>query len=120
VTGGIYEQEIGCNPYPTLPRNYPFTCEQKCRNSSYPIPYQKDKHFGKEVRLLSNETGNIVKEIQWEIYQNGPVAATHDVYESFRRDDNPHEIYRTPVNESAVSIHTSRVVGWGTENGTDY
>lgn len=92
VTGSEYDLHLGCWPYPfkCAPDgvNYP-TCQRvdyetpKCKNQcqgNYPVPFNKDKHFGKEPRLIVGREAAIRR----EIYNNGPVAASFTTYSDFK------------------------------------
>lgn len=74
---------IGCQPYKITSTNNPEEetprCEKTCSNPSYIVPYEKDKHYGKEVYSIRNNEAMI----RQEIYENGPVIATFRVYEDF-------------------------------------
>lgn len=53
-------------------------CVNKCQ-SSYTIPFEKDKHFGKSSYSISRNQDHI----RQEILDNGPVEAAFTVYEDF-------------------------------------
>lgn len=49
-------------------------CVSKCRED-YKTPFEDDKHFGEEGYAVQG-----VKDIQKDIYENGPVSAAFTVY----------------------------------------
>lgn len=53
-------------------------CSKECE-SGYPKSYTEDKHYGKRAYHVSER----VEEIQTEIYQNGPVEGSFEVYSDF-------------------------------------
>ena len=53
-------------------------CSNECE-AGYPKTYSDDKHYGESSYHVSAR----VSEIQTEIYQNGPVEGTFDVYSDF-------------------------------------
>ncbi|NP_001281168.1 cathepsin B isoform X2 [Cynoglossus semilaevis] len=127
VSGGLYDSHIGCRPYSIAPCEHhvngsrpPCTgeggdtpqCTKKCE-AGYTPGYTQDKHYGK----LSYSVDDSEKEIQLEIYKNGPVEGAFTVYEDFL-------LYKTGVYQhvtgSAVGGHAIKVLGWGEENGTPY
>jgi len=127
VTGGLYNSNVGCQPYslpscshhvngtlPPCPSSISPTpeCTSTCE-SSYSTPYKKDKHFGKSAYTISND----VSQIQTEIYKNGPVEADFTVYADF-------PTYKSGVyiqtSDDALGGHAIRILGWGTEGGVDY
>uniref|UniRef100_A0A090XD06 Putative cathepsin b-like cysteine protease form 1 n=1 Tax=Ixodes ricinus TaxID=34613 RepID=A0A090XD06_IXORI len=73
--------------------------------------YQADKHFGKKVYSISSDE----KQIQTEIFKNGPVEADFTVYADFLS-------YKSGVYQhqsgDVLGGHAIRILGWGTENGT--
>ncbi|CAF4129098.1 unnamed protein product [Rotaria sp. Silwood2] len=92
VTGGNYNSQEGCRPYTieacdhhvnkTLPpcqgEGKTPSCSKKCIDS-YSIPYNQDKHFGASVYSIRSDE----KQIQSEIYNNGPVEGAFTVYADF-------------------------------------
>ncbi|TKS69943.1 Cathepsin B [Collichthys lucidus] len=127
VSGGLYDSHIGCRPYTIPPCEHhvngsrpPCTgeggdtpqCVLKCE-SGYTPGYKEDKHFGKtSYSVLSNE-----KQIQAEIYKNGPVEGAFSVYEDF-------VMYKSGVYQhvygSEVGGHAIKMLGWGVEDGVPY
>lgn len=63
---------------------------------------------------------DLVQTIQQDILQNGPVATTFECYSDFWTFDAKTSIYKKSIDAVYVSGHSVVIVGWGTENGTDY
>ena len=115
VSGGDYNSNEGCQPYPSEAYNNGQTprCESQCTNSQYNVAYNQDKHYGVKSYGISRN----VQQIQAEIMTNGPVEASYDVYDDFF--DYQSGVYQHTYGEYAGG-HAVKVVGWGTENGTPY
>jgi len=128
-TGGDYKSKEGCQPY-TLPTcehhvsgprkncsaygDVPTPrCQKSCYNKKYKEPKDKDLHLVKSIF----STGGDVKKIQREIFKHGPLEAGFSVYEDFLS-------YKSGVYQhtsgSYLGGHAVKVIGWGTEDGTDY
>lgn len=129
VTGGDYDSNQGCLPYPLSPcahhinasAKYPECppkpeatpqCVSSCSNTAYKTPFAQDKTKAKKAFSIVG-----VKQIQTAILQDGPVAAAFNVFEDF------------PAYKSGVYKHTTGrllgghailIVGWGVENEQDY
>lgn len=105
VSGGGYNSNSGCKPYPFPPcsgndwRNYPScknntqfttpTCDKNCQ-SGFDSTYSSDKYYGLSARTvetpLANSSYGVARDeqsIQKEIYLRGPVEAAFNVYEDF-------------------------------------
>eukprot|EP00055_Hartaetosiga_balthica_P013681 m.71201 g.71201 ORF g.71201 m.71201 type:complete len:366 (-) comp8338_c7_seq1:2544-3641(-) len=61
---------------------------------------------------------NNIPSIQRDLMQNGPVSATFQVYEDFYTYGSG--VYTCPTGETIVGYHAVIIVGWGTEDNTDY
>ncbi|CAP35379.1 Protein CBG17827 [Caenorhabditis briggsae] len=87
-------------------------CALSCQ-SKYNTEYAKDKNFGSSAYYV----GRNFSVIQTEIMTNGPVEASFTVYEDFY-------IYKKGVYQytagEVLGGHAIKIIGWGTENGTDY
>ncbi|KAH7962599.1 cathepsin B isoform X1 [Rhipicephalus sanguineus] len=127
VTGGNYESDDGCMPYPikacdhhvngTLgpcDKKIPPTprCVHMCRKG-YDVDYHDDKHYGKS----SYSVPSMEKQIQAEIMTNGPVEADFTVYADFVHYKSG--VYQRHTDE-ALGGHAIRLLGWGVENGVPY
>ncbi|KAE9415342.1 hypothetical protein Angca_010209, partial [Angiostrongylus cantonensis] len=128
VTGSNYTSKSGCKPYPYPPCEhhipehhykkcpkdiYPTnTCEYKCQDG-YSISYNSDKHYGASVYAVAQDVASIQKEIM----TNGPVEVAFDVYEDFEHYSSG--IYKHTTGDY-LGGHAVKMLGWGTENGTDY
>ena len=127
VTGGEYGTTNWCKAYPFpqcehgVEGQYPPCdkkppvdpeCIEKCQDG-YPIEYSKDRHIFSNVYQL----GTDVEEIKTEIFTNGPVDATFQVFEDFLTYQSG--VYHH-VEGKNVSLHTVKIIGWGEENGEKY
>lgn len=95
-----------CMPY-TSGGGQTAACPTKCADGS---PFQKYKV--KNVRMPKS-----VQEIKTEIFTNGPVETGFLVYADFMSYKSG--IYVKSSNQ-LMGGHAVKIVGWGTENGTDY
>ncbi|KHJ94250.1 papain family cysteine protease [Oesophagostomum dentatum] len=128
VSGGRYREKGVCKPYAFHPcgnnpgdiyygdcpkDSWPTPrCEKFCQRG-YVVPFFKDKHYVLNAySVVNNEL-----EIRKEIMKNGPVQASFDVYEDFGQ-------YRGGIYKHLGGMrrggHAVKLLGWGTENGTDY
>lgn len=127
VSGGLYDSHVGCRPYTIPPCEHhvngsrpPCTgeggetpqCIQQCE-AGYTPTYKADKHYGKtSYTVLSDE-----RQIQSEIYKNGPVEGAFIVYEDF-------VLYKSGVYQhvsgSELGGHAIKMLGWGVEDGVPY
>ncbi|KIH47428.1 papain family cysteine protease [Ancylostoma duodenale] len=126
VTGGKYRQKDTCRPYAFYPCGahdpYYGPCPRerwptpKCRKTcqhKYKKSYQDDKHFATRSYFLPNNE----RTIRQEIYKNGPVVAVFNIYEDFSYYKKGIYVH---TQGQQTGIHAVKVLGWGTENGTDY
>nr|BAN20679.1 cathepsin B [Riptortus pedestris] len=130
VSGGDYKSERGCQPYEIEPcnhrgKNLTFPdcstqpqrktprCIRRCTNRNYEGRYNKDHH--KSVSSFSIFDDAI--EIQKEIVSRGPVEAIMYIFSDFftYKSGIYHYITGEYLGDQAV-----RIIGWGTENGTDF
>ena len=125
VTGGSYVSNDGCQPYtfaPCKPDHNPCheegnrpestpVCKKKC-SDSYQIAYEDDKFFGLEPKYFDDEFG-----IMKEIYKNGPVTASMEVYKDFEKYGGG--VYVKNSDDFTI-LHVVRLIGWGEEDGTRY
>ncbi|KAG5900449.1 hypothetical protein JTB14_029335 [Gonioctena quinquepunctata] len=126
VSGGPYGSDQGCRPYEISPCEHHVNgtrppckegggtpkCQQVCEKS-YPVAYDKDKHYGSKAYSISND----VSQIQTEIMKNGPVEAAFSVYADFVNYKSG--VYQH-VQGTLLGGHAIRIIGWGIENGTPY
>jgi len=100
--------------YPACPSGeYPSPqCAHKCSEDSYPTSYSQDKVVATDAYSVRG-----ISQIQTELYTKGPLYVAFSVYSDF------------PTYKSGVYQHTSgsylgghavELMGWGTEDGTDY
>lgn len=118
VSGGEFNSEQGCRPYEVtscvIGEQEPeeLECVQECR-TDHGVGYDSDKRYAARVyRVLPDE-----EMIMWNIYLNGPLSATFQIYSDFNS-------YRTGVyrltHGRLRGSHIVKLLGWGIENGTKY
>ncbi|XGW24151.1 hypothetical protein V3C99_005954 [Haemonchus contortus] len=127
VTGGYYHSKGCCRPYQIHPCGHHGNdtyygecpkpaqtpvCKKKCQPGFRKI-YRMDKLYGKAGYKLKNS----VKDIQREIMKSGSVVASFTVYEDFSHYKSG--IYKHTAGR-ARGRHAVKVIGWGTENGTEF
>lgn len=127
VTGGKHNDKNSCRPYflpecdhhmkteilgPCPKRVNTPSCEVICLNE-YNKNYEEDKTYGKSVYSIWAYEEEIMK----EIYENGPVVSSYDVYEDFYVYDSG--IYKHETGQFEAG-HSVRILGWGVENGIKY
>ncbi|CAD5207346.1 unnamed protein product [Bursaphelenchus okinawaensis] len=128
VSGGAYNDNETCRPYPFAPCDHDVTpgkypecpdtysetpkCERKCVNGSK-IEYEKDRHYGVYPFSVHGEDA-----MMKEIYVNGPVASRFLVFEDYFYYKSG--IYQHVGGGEPISGHAVRIIGWGVENGTKY
>jgi cathepsin B len=130
VSGGPYNSHQGCQPYTLSPcahysngtadlpdcfknsKVHNPKCTNKCI-SEYKIPFKKDKHFNENHYSVQNN----VRQIQLEIFHNGPVQSQMIAYDDFL-------FYKSGVYQhvkgNSNGNHAVKIIGWGIENGVDY
>ncbi|KAK2179007.1 hypothetical protein NP493_519g04030 [Ridgeia piscesae] len=126
VTGGAYGSKQWCSAYAIKPCEHhvpgpkpPCTgdisptppCKKSCQ-PGYGVTYSKDKHYGKELKMMST-----VADIQKEIMTAGPVEGAFNVYADFVSYKSG--VYHH-VTGALLGGHAIKIMGWGVENGTDY
>ncbi|KPJ10710.1 Cathepsin B [Papilio machaon] len=107
TTIGLVTQQ--CQPYNIL-ELMENKCERKCHNDA---DYESDKHFGANVYRIQK----VDKAIKTELFENGPVEMSFDVYEDFLQYQNG--IYEHKFGRLKGG-HSVRVIGYGEENGVKY
>ncbi|EPB71597.1 papain family cysteine protease [Ancylostoma ceylanicum] len=138
-TGGPYGTKGVCKPYALhpcgrrpnqtyygeCPEVWPTPkCEQSCQEG-YSTPYEKDKIRGERGYVLPIEEA----EIRREIMTYGPVVASMQAYGDL--DYYTGGIYKVAFRLYLLvrlqhtagrprGAHAVKIIGWGTENGTDY
>jgi len=103
---------MACVPYTSGNGSVPH-CQHTCADGSS-IKYYKAKNYTHVGSFL--EPSRHIESIMQALLQ-GPVDVTFIVYEDF--DEYKGGIYRHTEGKYA-GIHSVKVVGYGTENGTDY
>lgn len=128
VSGGNYNSRQGCRPYSVPTRNHTdnsITRNRIACTSEFPTPdcvkscevgynvtYENDKKHGTKVFSVRG-----VDNIMAELYTNGPVEATFDVYGDFINYKGG--VYRH-IKGNYCGGHAVKMMGWGVENGTKY
>ncbi|XP_001866022.2 cathepsin B [Culex quinquefasciatus] len=118
-SGGPYNSRQGCHPYPVdvchsadedadTPK-----CTRKCQSMYNVTNVSDDRRFGRVAYSVSQDE----ERIKEEIFRNGPVQASFDVYLDFKA-------YKTGVYRHVFGPmeggHAVKMIGWGVENGTKY
>jgi len=124
VTGGDWDSNQGCYPYQLQACDHHVVgklppcgdiqptpaCNQTCQNGA---AWTGDKHYGASAYSVSSSPTDIMT----EIYTNGPVEASFDVYADFPTYKSG--VYQH-VSGDYLGGHAIKILGWGTESGTDY
>ena len=119
VSGGPYNSHEGCLPYEVAPCGNYCTikptppCRRTCQKS-YPKSYNDDKRKGSKAYSLDALS---LKEIKIDILTSGPISNSMQVYADFIHYKSG--IYHR-TSEDILGEHVIKILGWGTENGTDY
>jgi cathepsin B len=127
VTGGTYGSDQGCQPYQIQPCEHHVNgtrqpcseggstpkCHKYCDNKDYKGDYTKDKSYGASSYSIKQD----VKQIQLELFNNGPVEAAFTVFEDFPNYKSG--VYQH-VSGKPLGGHAIRILGWGVEQGTPY
>jgi cathepsin B len=122
VTGSDYDAQEGCKPYPFEPHSKKRSlyrapaCEAKCQANYTTNSYSDDKHYGVNPKSLRLYGKDVVKNIQKELYTNGPVEIAFYVYRDFIQYKSG--IYKHKSGEF-LGGHAVRVIGWGEEEDDD-
>ncbi|XGW24206.1 hypothetical protein V3C99_005973 [Haemonchus contortus] len=128
-TGGRFQEQGVCKPYPfhpcgfydgkwyNCPRDHLFktpACKKYCQYG-YGKRYDKDKVYAKSVYILDEDE----KAIQREMMKNGPVQAAFIVYEDFSYYTSGIYVHKYGRQTGG---HAVKVVGWGVDkwDGTKY
>ncbi|KAL3283970.1 hypothetical protein HHI36_018141 [Cryptolaemus montrouzieri] len=126
VSGGGYESNEGCQSYafpscehytngsrPPCGGAIEFTpkCTKKCDPSSKLI-YKDDLHYGESSYSIKEED-----KIRTEIFKNGPVEATFNVYDDFLNYKSG--VYQQ-TSKTLLGGHAVKILGWGVENDLPY
>eukprot|EP01100_Stratorugosa_tubuloviscum_P003434 TRINITY_DN1835_c0_g1_i1.p1 TRINITY_DN1835_c0_g1~~TRINITY_DN1835_c0_g1_i1.p1 ORF type:complete len:327 (+),score=150.95 TRINITY_DN1835_c0_g1_i1:123-1103(+) len=122
TTSGLVDED--CYPYP-----FP-SCDHHVANSTNPCPsndyktpvcnkqckngenFANAKRYGQNSYTVSGET-----QIMTEIFHNGPVETSFNVYEDFLSYSSGIYIHKTG---RYVGGHSVKIIGWGVESNTAY
>jgi cathepsin B len=126
VTGGLYQANQGCQDYSLEPCEHHVdsgtrpqcstlefdtpACTKKCYDTL--LDYEESRTYGQDVTTFDNE-----KQIQLEIYTNGPVEAGFTVYDDFPSYKSG--VYQA-TSDTVIGGHAVKILGWGVEDGTKY
>lgn len=130
VTGNEYGNDKWCKPYSFQPCAHHVTvpgltpcdqlgpeyptpeCKRECSSSTYATDYKSDLKMGASYQTFSGES-----DIKIEIANHGPVVTGFEVFEDFMTYKGG--VYQH-VTGGSLGGHAVRVIGYGSENGTDY
>nr|ACN40436.1 unknown [Picea sitchensis] len=99
-------QHPGCEPlYPTP------QCVKQCKDENQ--KWGNSKRFSATAYRISSKPYDIMA----EVYTNGPVEVSFSVYEDFAHYKSG--VYKYTKGDY-MGGHAVKLVGWGTEDGTDY
>ncbi|WKX88626.1 hypothetical protein Q1695_008340 [Nippostrongylus brasiliensis] len=128
-SGGPYGAKDACKPYAFHPcdlhRNQTYygkcpsdtwptpRCKAACQHG-YLKPYHSDKTYVKSAYMLWRSG----TEIQKEIMLHGPVQAGFVVFKDFSYYKSG--IYKHRPYADVMGAHAVKIIGWGSEGGTDY
>jgi len=129
VTGSNYTMKQGCQPYPFPPcehhsnkthyipckhQLYPTPkCEKQCQDTYTQKSYDQDKYYGKSAYAVDDS----VEAIQNELYTNGPLEVSFEVYEDFLNYDGGIYVHSGGKLDGG---HAVKLIGWGEEGGIPY
>jgi len=122
---GVVEEGCWPYPFPSCDHHIPHSknpcpgqeysnppCPSQCSSSWKGPNWNNDLHYGKSAYSLSG-----VSAIMQELFQNGPVEATFEVYEDFLT-------YRSGVYQhttgSYLGGHAVKMMGWGVDGNVPY
>lgn len=126
VTGGNYGDHSGCYSYQKAPcahhtnsSKYPACpaengtpkCRKTCENGA---KWYADKHHGASTYNLKG-----VDAMMQDIYQHGPITGMFFVYQDFLTYKSG-VYHHQPFSGSMLGGHAIKIMGFGTEDGTDY
>jgi cathepsin B len=111
VSEGCYPYEMGTCHHPGCSELPTPKCNKSCSIAS--LNFAADKHHAASAYSIARN----ITAIAAEIMTNGPVEAAFTVYEDF--NNYMSGVYHH-VTGSAEGGHAIKIIGWGTESGTDY
>ncbi|XP_065224249.1 cathepsin B-like cysteine proteinase [Planococcus citri] len=131
VTGGDFQSDEGCQPYPFHPCGWPqkLPCPQyltpkcmntKCDNEWYKAPKETRMYKARESYHIKDDIFGLFTEyyIRDEIFRNGPVQAAFLMYADILTYKSG--IYNHQSTEEHVGGHLMKIIGWGEEKGVKY
>ncbi|XP_065212779.1 cathepsin B-like cysteine proteinase 4 [Planococcus citri] len=130
VTGGEFQTDEGCQPYPLHPCGWPrkLACpwyltpkclKTKCDNEWYKTPKENRMYKVRESYYVGDFFGLFNEYyIRDEIFHNGPVQAGFYVYADFVAYKSG--IYYHTKRSQFLGGHAVKIIGWGEEKGVKY
>lgn len=129
VTGGDYNDQATCEPYPFPPCAHHVEptadlpacpsddystpkCASACSVKSYGVDYSKDKHLAKTSYSVRTE-----QDMMQELVERGTLSVAMTVYEDFLSYTGG--VYHHTSGKS-LGGHAIKMIGYGVENGTPY
>ena len=112
-SGGLYGDENACKPFPFKEKEEidggKLKCVENCQDGSKPVLIK-----GSDYRFLPKR--NEI-EMMREIYYNGPVVASLDIYDDFNDywENNCRGIYQYNSYAPKNGSHSVKIIGWGSE-----
>lgn len=95
-------------------------CDTIFTNNRSVCPYSKRAMHRFRCSMFAN-IENKESTIMKEIFKNGPVVCSFQVYEDFINEYTGETIYTGPKEGSKLlGGHSGKIVGWGTEKGTNF
>jgi len=122
VRTGAVDEACYAYPFPSCDHHV-VNSKNPCPSNEYPTPrcpnkcgdnkdWAGSKHHGASAFSIRGEAN-----IQNEIYQNGPVETSFNVYQDFLTYKSG--VYKKTSN-TFLGGHAVKFIGWGTENGVKY
>ncbi|KAI1709910.1 papain family cysteine protease domain-containing protein [Ditylenchus destructor] len=116
LSGTNYTWNAGCKPYPFSSTGGPYSaigCSSTCKTGSNDY----SRTYMSSSTSLYDGSSTYAQQMMQEIYNNGPVVATMDVYEDFYYYASGVYSYTYGAFQGG---HAVRIIGWGSLNGVNY
>lgn len=118
-SGGPYNSQQGCHPYPFDACRNPYEeddapkCSRKCQSNYNVTDVAQDRHFGRVAYSLGSDE----ERMKEDLFLHGPLQASFRFYADFK-------MYKSGVYRHVAGPleggHAVKVLGWGVENGVKY
>eukprot|EP00933_Yihiella_yeosuensis_P063040 TRINITY_DN66097_c0_g1_i1.p1 TRINITY_DN66097_c0_g1~~TRINITY_DN66097_c0_g1_i1.p1 ORF type:complete len:371 (-),score=99.16 TRINITY_DN66097_c0_g1_i1:295-1407(-) len=94
------------------------SCASKCVDNG--ADWSNSKHYGTGGYSVCGGGGKCADAMMQEIYKNGPITGMFFVHQSFLSYKSG--VYKAGLffKDPMLGGHAIKIVGWGTESGTDY